>query len=767
MKAPHSSFRRVHSRAFVLVATLLFALLLSAAPVSATEIEVGGDCTLAEAIANANNDNNGGGTGNGCAAGSGNDVINLTGDITLSAALPTITSTLTINGAAPNGGRYTLRGSAALGTNSLLTASGTPSSTTPITYTATTLTINNLILINNNGETATGGALRLVNSASADINGSSFTNNKTGASAAAIDADSTSGNLTISDSDFSGNASNDNGGAIYFSGSSTSLTISNSRFTKNTADSNGGAMHVGAFTTVNISGSIFTDNVATNGTGGALDFASTPGVGTVDISGSRFMRNVAGQSGGAIDSSVSSGFSLTVSNSVFSANSATNGGGAILADRTVNIYRSAFSDNQATGTSAATGRGGAILAFGATRLENSTFYNNTAVNEGGAFHGRTASAVVTIRHVTFVDNQSTGSSKNGNSVFFLANATGNMYNSIIQETKNSDGTSYGGDDCAGLDENSNNIIQDGSCDTGGTLSVDPKLYGRIGQVFPLAAGSPALDAASSMAAIAACNALLTVDGQRFDQRGVPRPVGEYCDLGAYEGFFVPTDTDSGGGNSAASTGEQLLTAGFRVWAQYGLHSGIQFQRHGAAAVGIQSLIDGGVLDVVDVWGYADQDWEVCFPQDGALVFLDAALSPRVPESVAAYRDEGYTCIAKDRAGMVVLHAGVVAASGRRAAVGRAGPGPAKLHGADELHPQLPRISRRRGHHPGALRCHADGAGADGGLVQSGLSRDAGLDQRASRDAVWRLRLGGATGGAAAQQEFVVPALGGAYEVCVP
>ena len=201
------------------------------------------------------------------------------------------------------------------------------------------------------------------------------------------------------------------------------------------------------------------------------------------------------------------------------------------------------------------------------------------------------------------------------------------------------------------------------------------------------------------------------------------------------------------GGPAASTGEQLLTTGFRVWAQYGLRSGIQFQRREIGAVGIQSLIDRGVLDVVDVWGYADQDWEVCFPQSGTLVFLDAALSPRVPESVPAYHEDGYTCIAKDRAGMVVLMPGSPSPVAGRAAVGSAalkpaGPGPAKLPGEDELHPQLPRGAGRRNHHPGALRCHADGAGADGGLVQSGLSRGAGLDQRGPRDAAGRLRLGG-------------------------
>ena len=124
---------------------------------------------------------------------------------------------------------------------------------------------------------------------------------------------------------------------------------------------------------------------------------------------------------------------------------------------------------------------------------------------------------------------------------------------------------------------------------------------------------------------------------------------------------------AGPGGPVVYTGELLETSGLRLWARYGLRSGIQFQRRAVGAIGIQSLIDGGVLDVVDVWGYAEQGWELCFPQAGSLVFLDAAGSPRVPESVAAYNEDGYTCMADDRAGLVLLLSGpsIVAASAAR------------------------------------------------------------------------------------------------------
>ena len=123
MKSHHSSYRSARSRAFVLVATLLFMLALAAAPASAAEIEVGGDCTLAEAIANANNDNNGGGTGNGCAAGDGDDTIKLTGDVNLGGSTLTITKTLTIEGA-----DHTLKG-----TGNLLEVRALPNADSTVT----------------------------------------------------------------------------------------------------------------------------------------------------------------------------------------------------------------------------------------------------------------------------------------------------------------------------------------------------------------------------------------------------------------------------------------------------------------------------------------------------------------------------------------------------------------------------------------------------------------------------------------------------------
>ena len=96
-----------------------------------------------------------------------------------------------------------------------------------------------------------------------------------------------------------------------------------------------------------------------------------------------------------------------------------------------------------------------------------------------------------------MNNRSTatsGSEQNGNSISADSIITLNMYNSIIEETKNADGTSYGGTDCQGLDNSVSNIIQDGSCAHSNNSTADPLLGGRSGGTrpyYPLRAGSPA------------------------------------------------------------------------------------------------------------------------------------------------------------------------------------------------------------------------------------------------------------------------------------
>ncbi|MCY3831837.1 MAG: fibronectin type III domain-containing protein, partial [Chloroflexi bacterium] len=82
--------------------------------------------------------------------------------------------------------------------------------------------------------------------------------------------------------------------------------------------------------------------------------------------------------------------------------------------------------------------------------------------------------------------------------------------------------------------------------------------------------------------------------------------------------------------------------------------GAQGQRVGPAGVGRADLIERGILDAIDIWSYVTSGVEVCFAQQGRIVFLDAAYAPRQLSDLPAYQRDGMTCTTIDRAGTVVL-----------------------------------------------------------------------------------------------------------------
>ena len=492
-------------RISVLIAASLIILALAATPVHAEIITVGGGCTLAEAIANANNDNNG--NNNGCAAGSGADTINLTGNITLTAALPDIRSNITING-----GNHTVTR-----TDRLVTIWGPALGTTPETYGAITVTINKLQLTNTSTANDRS-ALLMSNNASVEINDSRFYNMASHEVRGTVLVQNYSaGSLTINKSVFEGNTNtNDSSGgaALWLNGTTT---INNSTFKNNSAEYSGGALYVDAGAVVKINESAFTGNKSTHREGGAIytigdgDVTKTPSNPQLTISNSLFSNNTAGlqstgtfsRDGGAIDSGANP----------------------------TNIYGSYFAGNEAGD------HGGAVYQENdPLRLENSTFYDNEAANEGGAFYS--VGGTANIRHVTFVDNEAVGSStvaKNGNAVFFESGVTANLYNSIIKTT-----ASHNGNDCAGADTIQNNIIQDGSCSHSSNITDDPLLGSRVTPsnkraYYPLQAGSPAFNAADPTQ----CGRLRNP----VDQRGAARPYPSRgaCDVGAYEWYPPPPE----------------------------------------------------------------------------------------------------------------------------------------------------------------------------------------------------------------------------------
>ncbi len=98
----------------------------------------------------------------------------------------------------------------------------------------------------------------------------------------------------------------------------------------------------------------------------------------------------------------------------------------------------------------------------------------------------------------------------------------------------------------------------------------------------------------------------------------------------------------------------LSQFGIAVHATYGLASGVQCQRLDGGGIGIQSIVEAGFIEAVDIWGYVEQGVEVCFPQSGRLLFLDARTMPRAITPLESTVVEGMTCASIASPGSIVL-----------------------------------------------------------------------------------------------------------------
>ena len=300
------------------------------------------------------------------------------------------------------------------------------------------------------------------------------------------------GSLIVNKSTFIGNSALNAGGAILSGGK---LIIKDSMFTNNTANQRGGAIYVwGKDAAVSIINSLFSGNSVDNW-GGGISLNRATGT----IVNSIFRANRAYE-GGAI---YGSGSSLVIENTTIGDNWATHGGGAIgdIASQ-LTILASALLDNKAEVD------GGAISSErGVISIVNTTFAGNSAVRHGGAIH---VSGRISLSHVTVANNSATV----GGGIY-NEGGTVNLFSSLIAGSR-------GGDCFGGLYSNSNNLIQDGSCDP--ALSGDPMIHALWGSpaYYLLADASPAIDAIESR------------DCEPTDQAGTARPQGRKCDIGAVE-----------------------------------------------------------------------------------------------------------------------------------------------------------------------------------------------------------------------------------------
>ena len=166
--------------------------------------------------------------------------------------------------------------------------------------------------------------------------------------------------------------------------------------------------------------------------------------------------------------------------------------------------------------------GGGIKNGGTLTLVNSTVSNNSSVEEGGGIWNAESLTLI---------NSTVGGNSSNNGGGILNHDTITMTNTIVA-------TNPMGADCSGegsFTSLGHNLDSDGTCNLtgpGDLPGVDPLLgplqnNGGPTETHALLPGSPAMDAGDNEA----CPAT--------DQRGVERPQGLACDIGAYE--FEPAD----------------------------------------------------------------------------------------------------------------------------------------------------------------------------------------------------------------------------------
>lgn len=339
--------------------------------------------------------------------------------------------------------------------------------------------------------------------------------------------------LTIDDCQFHENAS-DRGGAIYSVGD---LDITNSDFFLNEGWSHGGAVYAtGGASLTNITDSTFADNVAGQRGGGVAVLSA------LNVSDCRFENNFAGTMGGGLymytDSAV-----VDVFRSDFVGNSADDGGGIHNFWGDLTLRRVGVWNNTATGSGGGVydsgplvalrgaiydndaASGGGLYVFGGDDLllKNMTISGNTATGSGGGVW-QTSSGAADFLNVTIANN--TGASGG-----LLASDPVTMVNTIVANNHDLGG---GNSDCVGsVTSDGHNLIEDtAACTIGGPATGD--VYGVAPGLGVLNNNGGETPTHKVLAGSAARNAGDNATCLGIDQRGVSRPLGGVCDIGAYE-----------------------------------------------------------------------------------------------------------------------------------------------------------------------------------------------------------------------------------------
>lgn len=309
------------------------------------------------------------------------------------------------------------------------------------------------------------------------------------------------------------------GGGLYSEAITSTAILTGTSIISNSAQDGGGVYLMdGKVTTAP---GWVQDNAA-HGNGGGL-FNET---GTLTLIETTVATNTARFEGGGIANG--EGATLIMTTTAILDNEAQGpiGGGGIFGFGSIQAADSTIARNWASDTDGGGVWNGTMLTF-----TNVTVSSNTANGRGGGIYSNFGAEMALV-HVTVGVNEAVLGT--GDGLYMKESTTSTLTNSIVAN---------GGDqDCAGLGAATSlgyNLTGDSTCGlaaTGDITNTDPLLgplqdNGGYAETHALLTGSLAIDAIP----LARCSV-------NADQRGVPRPQGEACDIGAYEVRVLQRET---------------------------------------------------------------------------------------------------------------------------------------------------------------------------------------------------------------------------------